>query len=71
MKFNEDWMQNFENSSDTGNNFNNLNILMALKRPVSVMILKLKLIYDRLSVGQSFLVSGSYLEPITRFLFSV
>jgi hypothetical protein len=32
---------------------------------------KLKLIYDRRSVGQSLLVSGSHLEPITRFLFSV
>jgi hypothetical protein len=33
--------------------------------------LKLKLIYDRRSVGQSVLVSGSHLEPMTRFLFSV
>jgi hypothetical protein len=33
--------------------------------------LKLKLIYDRRSVGQSILVSGSHLEPMTRFLFSV
>jgi hypothetical protein len=33
--------------------------------------LKLKLIYDRRSIGQSVLVSGSHLEPMTRFLFSV
>jgi hypothetical protein len=33
--------------------------------------LKLKLIYARRSVGQSVLVSGSHLEPMTRFLFSV
>jgi hypothetical protein len=33
--------------------------------------LKLKLIYDRRSVGQSVLVSGFHLEPMTRFLFSV
>jgi hypothetical protein len=33
--------------------------------------LKLKLIYDRRSVGQSVLVSGSHLEPMTIFLFSV
>jgi hypothetical protein len=33
--------------------------------------LKLKLIYDRRSVGQSVLVSGSHLEPMTRFFFSV
>jgi hypothetical protein len=33
--------------------------------------LKLKLIDDRRSVGQSILVSGSHLEAITRFLLSV
>jgi hypothetical protein len=33
--------------------------------------LKLKLIYDRRSVGQSALLSGYHLEPMTRFLFSV
>jgi hypothetical protein len=33
--------------------------------------LKLKLIYDRQSVGQSVLVSGAHLGPLTRFLFSV
>jgi hypothetical protein len=32
---------------------------------------EVKLIYDRRSVGQSVLVSGSHLEPMTRFLFSV
>jgi hypothetical protein len=32
---------------------------------------KLKLNYDRQSVGQSVLVSGTHLEPMTRFLFSV
>jgi hypothetical protein len=31
--------------------------------------LKLKLIYDRRSVGQSVLMSGSNLEPMTRFFF--
>jgi hypothetical protein len=36
--------------------------------PVKVEV---KLIYDRRSVGQSVLVSGSHLEPMTRFLFSV
>jgi hypothetical protein len=35
------------------------------------MLLKLKLVYDQRSVGQSILVSGSHLEPMTRFLFSV
>jgi hypothetical protein len=35
------------------------------------MKLKLKLIYDRRSVGQSVLVLGSHLEPMTKFLFSV
>jgi hypothetical protein len=38
---------------------------------ISVSSKKLKLIYDRRLVGQSVLVSGSYLEPMTRFLFSV
>jgi hypothetical protein len=33
--------------------------------------LKLKLIYYRRSVGQSVLVSGSHLEPMNRFLFSI
>jgi hypothetical protein len=34
-------------------------------------LLKLKLSYDRWSVGQSALVSSCHLEPMTRFLFSV
>jgi hypothetical protein len=34
-------------------------------------MLKLKLNYDRRLVRQSVLVSGSHLEPMTRFLFSV
>jgi hypothetical protein len=38
---------------------------------MKIPYLKLKLIYDRRSVGKSVLVSGSYLEPMTRFLFSV
>jgi hypothetical protein len=38
---------------------------------LKVIKLKLKLIYDRLSIGQSALVSGSHLEPMTRILFSV
>jgi hypothetical protein len=33
--------------------------------------LKLKLIYDRQSVGQSVLVSGSHLGPVTNFSFSL
>jgi hypothetical protein len=33
--------------------------------------LKLKLIYDRRSVGQSVLVSGSHLEPMTSTFFSI
>jgi hypothetical protein len=31
----------------------------------------MKLIYGRRSVGQSVLVSGSHMEPVTKFLFSV
>jgi hypothetical protein len=42
--------------------------LTCLVAPVQ---LKLKLIYDRRSVGQYVLVSGSHLEPMTRFLFYV
>jgi hypothetical protein len=34
------------------------------------MKLKLKLIYDRHSVGQSVLVSGAHLGPVTNFSFS-
>jgi hypothetical protein len=33
-------------------------------------VLKLKLIYDRQSVGQSVLVSGAHLGPVTNFCFS-
>jgi hypothetical protein len=33
--------------------------------------LKLKLIYDRQSVGQSVLVSGAHLGPLTNFSFSL
>jgi hypothetical protein len=35
------------------------------------ILLKLKLIYNRQSVGQSILLSGSDLKRMTRFLFSV
>jgi hypothetical protein len=34
-------------------------------------LLKLKLIYDRQSVGQSVLVSGAHLGPATKFSFSL
>jgi hypothetical protein len=37
----------------------------------SVCVVKLKLIHDQGSVGQSVLVLDSHLEPMTRFLFSV
>jgi hypothetical protein len=33
--------------------------------------LKLKLIYDRQSVGQSVLVSGAHLEPVNNFSLSL
>jgi hypothetical protein len=33
--------------------------------------LKLKLIYDRQSVGQSVLVSGAHLGPVTNFSFAM
>jgi hypothetical protein len=36
---------------------------------VTQLELKLKLSYDRRSVGQFVLVSGSHLEPMTRFFF--
>jgi hypothetical protein len=32
---------------------------------------ELKLIYDRQSVGQSILVSGAHLEPVTNFSFAM
>jgi hypothetical protein len=34
-------------------------------------LMKLKLIYDRQSVGQSVLVSGTHLGPVTNFSFSL
>jgi hypothetical protein len=34
-----------------------------------LLLKKLKLIYDRQSVSQSVLVSGSHLEPMTRFFY--
>jgi hypothetical protein len=34
-------------------------------------LFKLKLIYDRQSVGQSALVSGAHLGPVTNFSFSL
>jgi hypothetical protein len=34
-------------------------------------LLKLKLIYDRQSVGQSMLVPGTHLGPVTNFSFSL
>jgi hypothetical protein len=37
----------------------------------SFIVFKLELSYDLRSVGQSFLVPGSHLEPMIRFLFSV
>jgi hypothetical protein len=47
---------------------------VSLKGLISITeqpLLKLKLSYDRRSVSQSVLMSGSHLKPITRFLFSV
>jgi hypothetical protein len=38
---------------------------------LSQLKLKLKLIYDRQSVGQSVLVSGAHLGPVTNFSFSL
>jgi hypothetical protein len=38
---------------------------------VDSMKLKLKLIYDRHSVGQSVLVSGAHLGPLTNFSFAM
>jgi hypothetical protein len=35
------------------------------------MLLQLQLIYDRQSVGQSVLVSGAHLGPVTNFSFSL
>jgi hypothetical protein len=38
---------------------------------LKLMKLKLKLIYDRQPVGQSVLVSGAHLGPVTNFSFSI
>jgi hypothetical protein len=38
-------------------------------RPLSQLKLKMKLNYDRQSVGQSVLVSGVYLGPVANFSF--
>jgi hypothetical protein len=38
---------------------------------VVLPVMKLKLIYDRQSVGQSDLVSGTHLGPATNFYFSL
>jgi hypothetical protein len=44
---------------------------MSLIITMGALKLKLKLIYNRRSVGQSILVPGSHLKPMTRFLFSL
>jgi hypothetical protein len=54
-------------SSDNSVTANSWNITANKK----FLKLKLKLIYDRQSVGQPVLVSGSHLEPMTRFFFSI
>jgi hypothetical protein len=36
-----------------------------------IFLLKLKLIYDRQSIGQSVLVSGAHLGPVTNLSFSL
>jgi hypothetical protein len=38
---------------------------------VNAAQLKLKLIYDRQSVGQSVLVSGAHVGPVTNFSFAM
>jgi hypothetical protein len=38
---------------------------------IQLQLLKLKLIFDRQSVGQSVLVSGAHLGPLTNFSFSL
>jgi hypothetical protein len=45
-------------------------ILTRLHMGLFWRLLKLKLIYDRQSVGQSVLVSGTHLGPVTNFSFS-
>jgi hypothetical protein len=48
-----------------------------IRQPVSLLVLsprlqlQLQLIYDRQSVGQSVLVSGAHLGPVTNFSFSL
>jgi hypothetical protein len=37
----------------------------------SELLLQLQLIYDRQSIGQSVLVSGAHLGPVTNFSFSL
>jgi hypothetical protein len=44
---------------------------MFSRSAVLIAKLKLKLIYDRQSVGQSVLVSGTHLGPVTNFSFSL
>jgi hypothetical protein len=46
------------------------NILMSHDSASHVILLMLKLIYNRRSVGQSILVSASHLKLMTIFLFS-
>jgi hypothetical protein len=63
-------------STGTGFSFRRLLRLARLRLRYSNLspqrpVRKLELIYDRRSVGQSVLVSGSHLEPMTRFLFPV
>jgi hypothetical protein len=45
-------------------------VLLQLTRALKFFLMKLKLIYDRRSVGQSVLVSDSHLKLVTRILFS-
>jgi hypothetical protein len=44
-------------------------VALLCKKPSTPRQLKLKLIYDRQSVGQSVLVSGAHLGPVTKFSF--
>jgi hypothetical protein len=47
------------------------NCLRLFTEKVTVYFLQLQLIYDRQSVGQSVLVSGAHLGPVTNFSFSL
>jgi hypothetical protein len=50
----------------------NVHVQLANKKGSKKIIeLKLKLIYDRQSVGQSVLVSGAHLGPVTNFSFTM